>query len=190
MRPVLLAAALALVAGPTLAQTAPAAAPAAAAPASPPEAVARPGDVASIDAIVAALYDVISGEAGEARDWARFHGLFLPGAVMGGAGRAPDGTARMRLVSPADYVTRNAPHFQTNAFYERETGRRMTRFGPIIQLLSAYEIRTARDAAEPVQRGVNAITLFDDGQRLWVTSVVWAGETPETPIPVDLRAAP
>ncbi|HEY0600210.1 hypothetical protein [Brevundimonas sp.] len=185
MRSMVLAAALLFAAGPAPAQTAPAAPPAAA---PQPAAEARPGDVASVDAIVAALYDVISGEAGEARDWARFHGLFLPGAIMGGAGRGPDGTARMRVSSPADYVTRNTPHFQANAFYEREIGRRVTRFGPLIQVLSAYEIRTARDAAEPVQRGVNAITLFDDGQRLWVTSVTWAGETAETPIPADLLA--
>ena len=186
MRPILLAAvaAVALAAGPAWAQTAPAA------PASAPAAEARPDDVASIDAIIAALYDVISGEAGEARDWARFHGLFLPGAIMGGAGRAPDGGARMRVSSPADYVTRNTPHFQANAFYERESGRRVTRFGPLIQVLSAYEIRTARDAADPVQRGVNAISLFDDGRRLWITSIVWTGETPETPIPEDLRGRP
>lgn len=185
MRPILLAAvAAALAAGPALAQTAPAT------PASAPAAEARPGDVASTDAIIAALYEVISGEAGEARDWARFHGLFLPGAIMGGAGRAPDGGARMRVSSAADYVARNTPHFQANAFYERETGRRVTRFGPLIQVLSAYEIRTARDAADPVQRGVNAISLFDDGRRLWITSIVWTGETPETPIPEDLRGRP
>ncbi len=185
MRPVRLAAAafaLVVAAGPAAAASAPLPAPAATL------AQARPADVASIDAIVAALYDVISGEAGQARDWARFEGLFLPGAVMGGAGRAPDGTARMRVSSPADYVTRNTPHFQANAFYEREIGRRVTRFGPLIQVLSAYDIRTARDAANPAQRGVNAISLFDDGQRLWITSVVWAGETPETPIPADLLA--
>ena len=186
MRPILLvaAAAVAFTAGPVLAQTAPAA------PASAPAAEARPDDVASTDAIIAALYEVISGEAGEARDWARFHGLFLPGAIMGGAGRAPDGSARMRVSSPADYVARNTPHFQANAFYERETGRRVTRFGPLIQVLSAYEIRTARDAADPVQRGVNAISLFDDGGRLWITSIVWTGEPPETPIPEDLRGRP
>ena len=189
MRPILLAAAVALAAGPALAQTAPAQT-APAAPAAPPAAGARPDDVASIDAIIAALYDVISGEAGEARDWARFHGLFLPGAIMGGAGRAPDGGARMRVSSPADYVTRNTPHFQANAFYERESGRRVTRFGPLVQVLSGYEIRAAREQADPVQRGVNAISLFDDGRRLWITSVVWAGETPETPIPEDLRGRP
>ena len=96
----------------------------------------------------------------------------------------------MRVSSPADYVARNTPHLQANAFYERESGRRVTRFGPLVQVLSGYEIRAAREAADPVQRGVNAISLFDDGRRLWITSIVWTGETPETPIPEDLRGRP
>jgi hypothetical protein len=39
-------------------------------------------DTTSIDAIIKATYDVISGEAGP-RDWSRFQRLFLPDAKMG-----------------------------------------------------------------------------------------------------------
>ena len=42
----------------------------------------KPADVASVDAIVAALYDVISGDPGIERDWDRFRSLFYPGARM------------------------------------------------------------------------------------------------------------
>ena len=37
---------------------------------------AHPQDVASVDAIIAALYDVISGDSGVVRDWDRFRSLF------------------------------------------------------------------------------------------------------------------
>ncbi|HZH06175.1 MAG TPA: hypothetical protein VEY69_05825, partial [Lautropia sp.] len=43
---------------------------------------ARPADVRSVESIVAALYDVISGDAGVKRDWNRFRSLFYPGARM------------------------------------------------------------------------------------------------------------
>lgn len=43
---------------------------------------ADPTDVASADAIVAALYDVISGPAGQKRNWDRFRSLFAPGARL------------------------------------------------------------------------------------------------------------
>src|SRR5947208_15952213 len=48
---------------------------------------ARPEDVKSIDNILAALYGVISGPAGE-RDWNRFRSLFLPQARLTEIGRA------------------------------------------------------------------------------------------------------
>ncbi len=51
--------------------------------AAPPQAApaANPADVATMDATVAALYDVISGPAGK-RDWDRFRSLFIPGARL------------------------------------------------------------------------------------------------------------
>ena len=51
-------------------------------------------DVASMDAILAALYDVISGPAGQKRDWGRMRSLFLDGGHMVGTGRRPDGGLR------------------------------------------------------------------------------------------------
>jgi hypothetical protein len=40
----------------------------------------RASDVKSMDAIIAALYEVISGPAGQQRDWDRMRNLFVPGA--------------------------------------------------------------------------------------------------------------
>ena len=179
-----LLAALALAAGPAFAQTPPAA-PAAPPPVTNPVSTAVPADVASVDAIIEVLYAVISGEPDQPRDWARFHSLFLPGAMMGSVSRGPDGAVRTRSFTPEGYVALASPQFARNAFYEHEIGRRTTRFGPVIQLMSVYETRNVRDSADPVVRGVNSITLFDDGQRLWITSITWSAETPDTPIPAD-----
>ena len=43
---------------------------------------ADPADVESIDAIITAAYDVISGPAGKKRDWDRERSLFIPGARL------------------------------------------------------------------------------------------------------------
>ena len=43
---------------------------------------ANPSDVASIDAIVTAAYDSISGPAGEKRNWDRERSLYYPGARL------------------------------------------------------------------------------------------------------------
>ena len=43
---------------------------------------ADPNDVTSIDAIITAAYDVISGPAGKKRDWDRERSLYYPGARL------------------------------------------------------------------------------------------------------------
>src|SRR5580658_7280184 len=43
----------------------------------------NPSDVDTVEHLVAALYDVISGPAGKPRDWDRFRSLFLPDGRLG-----------------------------------------------------------------------------------------------------------
>ena len=50
---------------------------------------ANPADVASIDSIMKAVYDVISGDASQKRDWDRFRSLFHADAKLIPTGRNP-----------------------------------------------------------------------------------------------------
>ena len=50
---------------------------------------ANPADVATMDSIIAAVYDVISGPAKSQRNWDRFRSLFVPGARLIPTGRRP-----------------------------------------------------------------------------------------------------
>ncbi len=145
---------------------------------------ANPADVASIDAIVAAVYDVISGPAGEARDWDRFRSLFIPDARLVPTGPRPDGGVGHQVLSPDDYVTRVGPQFEERGFFEREIGRVAERYGPVVHFMSAYEARfTSEDQPTPDMRGVNSFQLLFDGTRWWVVTIFWSAETPDNPIP-------
>jgi hypothetical protein len=132
---------------------------------------ADPADVESIDAIVAALYDVISGPAGE-RDWDRFRSLFAPNATLSPMVPRQDGTLPVRVISPEQYVEWGGAYFVDNAFYEREAGRHLERFGNVANAMSLYESRHAPEE-EPFTRGVNTITLLHDGTRWYVLSIAW-----------------
>lgn len=174
-------AALALVAGaaPSLAAQTPPAPPAHPVVHSTPP--ADPADVESIDAIIAALYDVISGPAGEARDWNRMRSLFIPGGRLIPTGMAPGGAMRMRLMEVNDYIATSGPALERVGFTEREIARRTEQFGHIAHVFSTYE---GRMETEPtVIRGINSIQLLNDGTRWWVISVYWEAETPENPLP-------
>jgi hypothetical protein len=144
---------------------------------------ARPADVASLDAILAALYDVISGPAGQQRDWDRFRSLFVPGARLiptgGPAGQPP----RATVWSPDEYVQRAAPGLERDGFFEREIGRTVDTFGRITQVFSAYDSKRLPTDEKPFQRGINSIQLLNDGTRWWVVTIYWDAERPDNPIP-------
>ena len=142
----------------------------------------RASDTTSPEAIVAALYDVISGPAGQARDWDRFRGLFAPGARLIPAAPRKDGTVPVAL-SPDDYVTRTSDAFLKSGFYEREVSRKVDAFGTVLHVFSTYESKRAASDEKPFARGINSIQLMQHGGRWWVVTVLWDQERPDNPIP-------
>jgi hypothetical protein len=147
---------------------------------------ANPADVASIDAIVTAAYDVISGPAGKKRDWARDRALFWPGARLIPTATVPgrnDVDLAPLLLDVEDYIERVEPIFTKGGFYEKEIARRVEQFGRIAHVWSTYESRHDPKDAAPFMRGINSIQLFNDGQRWWILSIYWQHESPQHPIP-------
>jgi hypothetical protein len=138
-------------------------------------------DLATIDGLIRAMYDVISGPAGP-RDWNRERELFYRGSRLMPAGRGPAGGAGGEIMDVEGYIASRSPFFAANAFFEVETARRTVVFGDKAQVLSAYEGRRTPDG-EPFVRGINGVQLFHDGTRWWIVSIVWDNERPDNPLP-------
>jgi ketosteroid isomerase-like protein len=150
--------------------------------ASPPP-PGKASDVGSLDAIIGALYDVISGPAGQKRDWDRFNSLFVPGARLIPTGKAQDGTVRHRVQTAAEYQATSGPALEQNGFFEKEVHRVADTYGNITQLFSTYESRRTAADAQPFARGINSIQLLNDGQRWWIVSIFWDSERADNPLP-------
>lgn len=146
---------------------------------------ADPADVESIDAIMKAVYDVISGDAGVARDWRRFRSLFAPGATLSPVGRSPDGTYGRRIMTPDEYAENSGAWLEQNGFHEVEINRVTEQYGVIAHAFSTYESRRLQTDPEPFARGINSFQLLNDGTRWWVVSIYWLGESPDHPIPAQ-----
>ena len=144
---------------------------------------ADPADVESIDAIVTAVYDVISGEAGEARDWDRWHTLFAEGATLSAVVRGRDGAVRRVTMTPESYVERSGAALERDGFFEIEIGRVTEGYGLIAHAFSTYESRRSAGDPEPFTRGINSFQLMNDGSRWRVVSIFWQSEGPENPMP-------
>ena len=145
-----------------------------------------PADVASIDAIIRATYDVISGPAGKKRDRNRERSLFYPGARLIPTASVPgrnDVDLEPQMLDVEGYIARAEPLFKKAGFYETEIARRVEQFGQIAHVWSTYESRHNPDDAKPFMRGINSIQLFNDGKRWWILSVYWQHENAAHPIP-------
>jgi hypothetical protein len=145
-------------------------------------------DVASIEAIISAAYDVISGPAGKERDWDRERSLFFPGARLIPTAKNAGELNRDIDLSPQtldveDYIARVRPYFETEGFYEKEIARRTEEFGRIAHVWSTYESRHNPNDPEPFMRGINSIQLFNDGKRWWIVTVYWQHESLEHSLP-------
>lgn len=145
-------------------------------------------DAVSIDAIIKALYESISGRAGEPRQWERDRALYAPGALLIPM-RPPDGSGAAAEILDFDgYVKSRTPFFASTSFFEVEIARREFRFGAIAHVLSVYEGRDAPNG-RILKRGVNSIQMFYDekGRRWWVVSIMWDNERDGVVLPEDLR---
>ena len=172
----------------------------AAAPAPPPlvgtlashpdwPAAKNPGDVDTADHLLAALYDVISGPAGQ-RDWDRFRSLFLPdgriGVVIPETAATKDAPARkgdVVFLTPDMYAERDDPYFKAHGFFERSIANRVEEFGNLVHIWSTYESRNAKDDSKPFSRGINSVQIAHARGRFWIASVLFDDERPGLTLP-------
>ncbi len=149
-----------------------------------PTVAPRAADVATMDGIIGAFYDVISGPAGQPRQWARDRTLYIAGVRFVSLD-VREGRPVASVMDHQQFVDRTDAGFVRDGFFEREIHRVTHRFGNLAHVFSTYEMR--RTPGGPVfGRGVNSIELFWDGTRWWIAAAVWDDERLDNPIPPEL----
>lgn len=139
--------------------------------------------VKDLDAIMTTLYEVISGDKGEKRNWELFRYLFKPGAKLIPTGENEQGVGVARFMSPDDYIQRSGKWLEENGFFENEISRQVDTYGYITQIFSVYESFRSLTDKEPFMRGINSIQLLNDGERWWIINIFWMNETEGFPLP-------
>lgn len=141
----------------------------------------RPEDVATIDGILKAFYDVISGPAGQPRQWSRDRTLYIADIRFVAMSEDKGGHPRPRIVSHQQFVDASNSLLVKEGFYESEIHRVTQRFGNIAHVFSTYESRNQANGPV-IARGINSIELFYDGKRWWIASNLWDDERPDNPL--------
>jgi len=153
-----------------------------------PKAEPRPEDVSSIEGIVKASYETISGGVGVPRQWGRDRTLFAPNVRYISISKDKTGAVKARTSDYQEYLDESDDFVVKQGFTEVELGRKIERFGNVAAVLSSYEGRVMT-TGKVVTRGVNIFSLYFDGKRWWIQTMLWDEESPENPIPAELLPA-
>lgn len=143
----------------------------------------RSEDVGTLDGIIRAYYETITGPAGQPRQWARDRTLYIPDMKFVSIeirGNKP----YANVMSHQQYVEASDAYMVKNGFFEREIHRVSRSYGTMTQVFSAYEARNT-EKGPVIARGINSLELFHDGNRWWITAAMWEDERPGNPIPKE-----
>ena len=146
----------------------------------------NPEDVASIEAIVKALYESVSFLPGKQPDYVRLRSLFHPDGRL--IPPKAERNTQLGILDVEMFITKSREFVVTTGlerkgFSEREITRRIESFGSIVHLFSTYESRHRANDAQSIQRGINSIQLAKDANRWWIISILWDVERAGNSIP-------
>ena len=143
--------------------------------------MANPADVATIDGVMKAYYEGVSGPPGK-RDGERILSLFIPqGKIkINMEGMEPTHQLAEEYLRTESFLTISTD------FYEREISRDEQLFGNMANVISTYGISDAWENEEYKVRGFTVFQLVKTGGRWWVLSTMWQRESDDYPLPPHL----
>lgn len=141
--------------------------------------------VSDDEVIIDVLYAVISGDAGQKRDWDVFRYLFKDGAKLIPTRRSEDGSSSLTFMTSDDYVNNAGERLEKNGFFEKEVSATSERFGSLKHVFSTYESFHSSKDTKPFARGINSIQMHFDGHRWWIVNIYWNAESKDEAIPTQ-----
>ncbi len=146
---------------------------------------ARPADdVTTLDGIIKAYYEVVSGPAGSLPDPARDQTLHHPNAQVTLLNRKADGSAVVNVTTLAGYYELTGTGPRTRGFFEREINRVTQRIGSLVHVWSTYEASEIV-GGKPFSRGINSIQIYWDGERYWILGWLFDDERNGGQVPAE-----
>lgn len=136
-------------------------------------------DVQSIDAIINAYYDVVSGSSSDPWEFERDKYIHSEYAVI--TRLDENGKAKSHTLE-AEYIPIGLSPKED--FYEKELKRTVSKYGNIAQVWSAFEIRTDPNTKSN-SRGLNSIQLHYESGRWWIDSWTCEMESDKNNIVTD-----
>lgn len=141
-------------------------------------------DVATINGIMKASYEVVSGNAGQKRQWQRDLSLHSPHAIYAFSSNEK-GKDKEVIMHIADFHKETDAMVIKTGFFENEIHREVRVFGNIAQIWSTYETMLKKRGSV-VRSGINSVQLYKQDNRWWIFSWIFDKEKGRRKNPSDL----
>jgi hypothetical protein len=140
-------------------------------------------DTTSVQNILDAYYDCISGPIGEKRDFNRFKNLFHSSASFTYSYWNKEQTKASTMVfKTVDEFIEKLDNLDKKGFYEYEIANTINEFGSVVQVFSTYTFKVEDKSIES-KTGITSYEILFDGERYWIFSMFWTIESERFKIP-------
>ncbi len=140
-------------------------------------------NVSSVDSIVSSIYQIVSGEKGEERDWELHKTIFHPEARIITNYVDENGEYQIYFLSVDEYMDQYKDYFKNNFLFERDVNREIERFGNMAHVFSTFESYEKSGDSIPYKKGTASIQLYNDGERWYVLNMYYKNESENEKVP-------
>ncbi|MEO1052743.1 MAG: DUF1579 family protein [Bacteroidota bacterium] len=138
-------------------------------------------DKSSIQGLLDAYYDCISGPIRQPRQLDRLRSLFHPEGRLIYSYWTPGHEKAEVLVMNLEEFIEKIDYADKKGFFEHEIANTVHTFGAVTQVFSTYEFRSEDKTI--AGRGITSYELLFDGSRYWIMSMFWTAEDDQYKIP-------
>ena len=125
--------------------------------------------VKSIDGIVNEVLNIITGKKDESRNWESFRILFTPNAQLSVLNHDSLGHAKMNSYSLEEFVRIGMKFYEGDGFLEYEITKTVDEYNGIAHVFQSYRA----EELDIIEEGINSYQLIFDGERWWISSILW-----------------
>ena len=122
------------------------------------------------------FYEIISGKAGEERDWNNFRNLFFSNAKLTPSIFSDDNKCASVSYDVETYIEKLKDYLQANDFFEKGVIHKIDFFCNIAQVNSSYFAKKMPHEKELLKSGKNFIQFLHDGNGWKIVSMLWEDE--------------
>jgi len=139
--------------------------------------------IKTIDGIVDETLAFISGKSESSYNWEAFRLLFKPTAQFMYLSHGKNGQKQLHKLNLEEFVSLGMKTYEQSGFTEYELKKTIDKYNGIAHVFQSYEA----NGSFGTERGMNSYQLVFDGERWWITSILWTDNKNGTPIPANYQ---